>query len=105
MQARGSCRLQAREAHRRRLDRIRCIPGKERPDVEAAGLSLTGEIGILVADPDRSTLWVCEVKDLSVAFSPSTMKTRASRFLKPGAYIDQLLRNACDVQTNPAGWA
>jgi hypothetical protein len=68
-------------------------------------MTLTGEIDVLVADPDRSRLRVCEVKDRAFAFSPSTVGTHASRFLKHGRHIDQLLRNAREVGTDKAGWA
>lgn len=89
------------------LDQLH-LPAKiniERHQAEAAGLQLEGEIDALAADPDRSRLWVCEVKDPTVAVSPSTMASRVSRFLKPSGHVSQLLRNVRDVEASPAAWA
>lgn len=72
---------------------------------KAAGLHLSGEIDALAADPARSRLWVCEVKDPAIAVSPSTIAAHVARFLKPGGHVSHLLRNTRDVAANPAGWA
>jgi hypothetical protein len=55
------------------------------------GLNLTGEIDALAADPGRSRLWVCEVKDVSVTASPRTLASRIRKFTEPGGYNTQLL--------------
>lgn len=70
-----------------------------------AGLQLTGEIDALAADPVRSRLWVCEVKDPSVTVSPSTVAVRVRRFLRPDGHVSHLLRSSDEVQISPAGWA
>ena len=72
---------------------------------QAAGLHLGGEIDALAADPDRSRLWVCEVKDPAIAVSPSTIAAHVSRFLKPGGHVSHLLRNTQAIKADPARWA
>jgi hypothetical protein len=71
----------------------------------AAGLHVTGEVDALAADPERSRLWVCEVKDQSASVSPSRMASLATQFLKPGGYIDRLVQKADDISADSAGWA
>jgi hypothetical protein len=63
------------------------------------------EIDALAADPHRDRLWVCEVKDPSIAVSPSAVAIRAALFLKPRGYVSRLLRNTRDVQADPTSWA
>jgi hypothetical protein len=69
------------------------------------GLIIAGEIDVLAADPDRSRLWVCEVKDSTAAFSPLTMATRIARYTEPDGYLTKLLRKLHDVRANPAAAA
>ncbi|MDA8289133.1 MAG: hypothetical protein M0014_11925 [Actinomycetota bacterium] len=68
----------------------------------ALGLELPGEIDLLVADPSRGRLWVCEVKDVYAAVSPATMRRRLDKFLdaKDG-HVAQLSRSARAVAGNP----
>jgi hypothetical protein len=67
----------------------------------ALGLELPGEIDLLVADPSRGRLWVCEVKDVYAAVSPATMRRRLDKFLdaKDG-HVAQLARSARAVAGN-----
>ena len=65
---------------------------------ERAGVRLRGEIDLLVADPIRRRIWVCEVKDLSAAFSPSTLARRVHKFVRQHGYVDRLLRATTDVR-------
>jgi hypothetical protein len=69
------------------------------------GLRLTGEVDALAADPERSRLWVCEVKDVSAAASPRTLADRVRKFTDNGGYINQLLRSHSEVKANPAAAA
>ena len=68
----------------------------------ALGLELPGEIDLLVADPGRGRLWVCEVKDVYAAVSPVTMRRPLEKFLdaKDG-HVAQLSRSARAVAGNP----
>jgi hypothetical protein len=69
------------------------------------GLRLTGEIDALAAAPQRSRLWVCEVKDVSLTVSPRTIASRVAEFTEPDGYISKLLRSAREVRANPAAAA
>lgn len=69
-------------------------------EAERGGLKIPGEIDLLVADSSRCRLWVCEVKDLSFAVSPSTLANRVGKFLAPKGYVSQLTRAADAVQAN-----
>lgn len=69
------------------------------------GLMLTGEVDLLVADSDRSRLWVCEVKDLAFAVSPTTLASRVQKFLGRNGYVAQLTRAAGEVLANPVAAA
>lgn len=78
------------------------LPYKENIlEKEAAqfGLALPGEVDLLVADPSLSRLWVCEIKDISTAFSPSTIKGRIDKFYSKG-YIEKLLARTAVVADN-----
>ncbi len=68
----------------------------------ALGLELPGEIDLLVADPSRGRLWVCEAKDVYAAVSPATIRRRLDKFLdaKDG-HVAQLTRSARAVAGNP----
>jgi hypothetical protein len=64
-------------------------------EATAAGIAgLTGEIDLLIADPDNSRLWVCEAKNPYPAFSSRTIAKHIERFTKKGGYIDKLLGKA-----------
>jgi len=67
---------------------------KQRVDpAEAAryGIRLPGEVDVMAADAKRRKLWICEVKDLSPAASPSTVSVRLEKYLAPDGYVDQLV--------------
>jgi hypothetical protein len=66
-----------------------------------SGLMLTGEIDALAADPERSRLWVCEVKDVSIAASPRTVADRVRKFTDPAGYTSKLLRSLSEIQASP----
>jgi hypothetical protein len=68
-------------------------------------LVIAGEIDVLVADVDRSRLWVCEVKDLSAAFSPRTIANRVAKYTEPDGYLSKLLTKLNTVRANPAAAA
>lgn len=70
-----------------------------------SSLRITGEIDALAADPARSRLWVCEVKDVSVAASPRTVADRVRKFTEPDGYNSQLLRSLSEVQATPGAAA
>jgi hypothetical protein len=59
---------------------------------EPSGLRLTGEVDALAGDPERSRLWVCEVKDVSATASPRTVADRVRKFTAPAG-----------IQLRPAG--
>lgn len=63
------------------------------------GLVIPGEIDLLVADPVHYRLWVCEVKDISIAFSPSTIRTGIDKFYNKD-YVIKLLKKAEAVKNN-----
>lgn len=44
------------------------------------GLTIPGEIDLIVADLERSRIWVCEVKDVHSSFSASRMQRRVEKF-------------------------
>jgi len=90
-----------REAHRI-AEGLR-LPHKRNIQVNLAatfGLQIPGEIDLLVADPRQSRLWVCEVKDVSAAFSPRTVRTRIDKFLNGEDYVEKLLARASAVRNN-----
>jgi hypothetical protein len=68
-------------------------------DAALAGIrGLTGEIDLLVADSVNRRLWVCEVKDPFMAFSPGTVKRRMVKFTRPKGYIAGLLTKAAVIE-------
>lgn len=69
------------------------------------GFRLPGEIDLLIVDAARSRLWVCEVKDVSAAFSPRTIRGRIDKFLNDEDYIDKLLERAKAIESDPAAAA
>lgn len=70
-----------------------------------SGLRLTGEIDALAADPGRSRLWVCEVKDVSAAASPRTVADRVRKYTERDGYVSQLLRSLGEVRASPGAAA
>jgi hypothetical protein len=84
---------------------VPCRGNIERHHAAPYGLRLTGEIDVIVADPERSRLWVCEVKDVSLTVSPRTLASRVAKFTGPHGYISQVLRSASDIRANPAAAA
>jgi hypothetical protein len=70
-------------------------------EAAAAGITgLTGEIDLLIADPDNSRLWVCEAKNPYLAFSSRTIAKHIERFTKKDGYIDKLLGKAETIATH-----
>jgi hypothetical protein len=65
-----------------------------------AGLTLGGEIDLLVADGDLGRIWVCEVKDPTSGFSASTIRKRIQRFKGDGGHEAQLKARTSDVQAD-----
>lgn len=65
------------------------------------GLTLPGEVDLLVADPSRGRIWVCEVKDVSSTYSPSTLRHRLDKFLYDKDYIGKLVNRVEAVAANP----
>ena len=70
-------------------------------EAERAGVTIPGEIDLLVADSERSRIWVCEVKDVSAAFSPRTIRKRVDKFLDDEHYVEKLLDRSRAIQKNP----
>lgn len=70
-------------------------------DAAALGLQLPGELDLLIADPARSRIWVCEVKDVSAAFSPRTIRNRIDKFTDDDGYVNDLLAREVAVRNNP----
>jgi hypothetical protein len=46
------------------------------------GLSIPGEVDLIVADLASSRIWVCEIKDVHSSFSASRMQRRVEKFTK-----------------------
>ena len=70
-----------------------------------AGLQLPGELDLLVADPVRGRLWVCEVKDVYAAVSQRTPRSRIDKFQNPrNGHVGQLTRlvQAVSARTDAA---
>jgi len=66
-----------------------------------AGLRLPGELDLLVADPLRGRLWVCEVKDVYAAVSQHTLRSRIDKFQSPrDGHAGQLTRLVQAVSAN-----
>lgn len=71
------------------------------PHIAAAGLQLPGELDLLVADPVRGRLWVCEVKDVYGAVSQRTLRSRIDKFQNPrDGHVGQLTRLVQAVSAN-----
>ena len=67
----------------------------------AAGLQLPGELDLLVADPVRGRLWVCEVKDVYAAVSQHTLRSRIDKFQNSrDGHVGQLTRLVQAVSAN-----
>jgi hypothetical protein len=101
---------QNRELERQVLETLNGLSVPYRGNIEphqAAphGLQLTGEIDALAADVQRSRLWVCEVKDVSLAASPRTLADRVRKFTEPNGYVNKLLRSLAQVQASRAAAA
>ena len=65
------------------------------------GLHLPGEVDLMIADADRSRIWVCEVKDVSAGFSPQTIRSRIGKFLDDGDYIGKLVARTTAIEESP----
>ncbi|MHB8322944.1 MAG: hypothetical protein ACYDHB_00755 [Candidatus Dormibacteria bacterium] len=72
-----------------------------RPEVaRGVGLELPGEIDLLIVDPQRHRIWVCEVKDLAVSVSSRMIHQRLTRFFAQDGYIFKLTGKAAAVEAN-----
>lgn len=61
-----------------------------------------GEIDILIADPNTSRLWVCEVKDLATPYSVATMRDHIRKFTHGRKrFIPKLLDKVEQIQQHP----
>lgn len=74
-------------------------------EARSSGLLLPGEVDLLVADPAQGRLWVCEVKDVSMAVSPSTIGTRLVGFLGRKGYVAKLIRKTIAIHEQSAAAA
>jgi hypothetical protein len=71
---------------------------------KAAGLTIGGEIDLLVADPTRQRIWVCEVKDLYTAVSPQTIQRRIDKYINSrDGFVKRLLTRQREVAENTSG--
>ena len=86
-------------------NRKRIRPNKAR----SIGLEhLSGEIDEILADPQRNTIWVLEVKDPQEAFSPRQLSNGIDDFTGTAAregYVSKLLRKVNDVSVDPVAVA
>jgi hypothetical protein len=74
---------------------------------EGQALELTGELDLLIVDPERTRIWVCEVKDSSFASSPRMIRERMDRFWATAGYLNRLGRLHQAVEGHRsivAGW-
>jgi hypothetical protein len=74
-------------------------------EADSFGLKIQGEIDLLVGDWIRGRIWVCEVKDVSFAFSPGTIRKRVNKFLTDDHYIENLLLRFRAISDNIASTA
>jgi hypothetical protein len=71
---------------------------------KAAGLTIGGEIDLLVADPTRQRIWVCEVKDIYTAVSPQTIQRRIDKYTNSRhGFVRRLLTRQREVAGNISG--
>ena len=70
----------------------------------AAGVTIGGEIDLLVADTTRQRIWVCEVKDLYTAVSPQTIQRRIDKYTNSrDGFVKRLLTRQREVVENTSG--
>ncbi len=71
---------------------------------KATGLTIAGEIDVLVADPAHERIWVCEVKDIYTAVSPQTIQHRIDKYTNSRrGFIRRLLMRQREVAGNTSG--
>jgi hypothetical protein len=71
---------------------------------KAAGLTIGGEIDLLVADPAHERIWVCEVKDIYTAVSPQTIQRRIDKYTNSRhGFVRRLLTRRREVAGNTSG--
>jgi hypothetical protein len=71
---------------------------------KAAGLTIGGEIDLLIADPAHERIWVCEVKDIYTAISPQTIQRRIDKYTDSRrGFIRRLLMRQREVAGNISG--
>ena len=64
---------------------------------------IAGEIDLLIADPGRRRIWVCEVKDIYTAASPETIQRRIAKFTHPrDGFVQRLLTRRDKIAENLA---
>ena len=70
---------------------------------KAAGLTIAGEVDLLIADPVHRRIWVCEVKDLYTAVSPQTIQRRIDKYANVrDGFAKRLLTRQHEVSENPS---
>ena len=65
--------------------------------------SLYGEIDLLSVDPERSRIWVIEVKDPHSPFSMVRVRRSFEQFHDSDGHVDKLLRKVEDIKRNATG--
>jgi hypothetical protein len=71
---------------------------------KSVGLTIGGEIDLLVADPFHKRIWVCEVKDIYTAVSPETIQRRIDKFAGArDGFVQRLLTRQRQVADNTSG--
>lgn len=71
---------------------------------KAAGLTIAGEIDLLLADPTRQRIWVCEVKDIYTAVSPQTIQRRIDKYTSSRhGFVRRLLMRQREVADDTSG--
>lgn len=87
------------------------------PELEALGLTvlpgvkphkrhkfgitnLSGEVDLICIDPQRSAIWVVEVKDPYGAYSARLMRRIVSDFHADGGYVDKLLNKCNEISVD-----
>jgi hypothetical protein len=67
-------------------------------DAAEFGLTLNGEIDLLVGDLVNRRVWICEVKDLTPGFSAASLRLRIKRFAGRDGFIDHLIARKLEVE-------
>jgi hypothetical protein len=76
--------------------RANVLPEEAKP----FGIDLPGEIDLLIADVTARRIWVCEVKDVSPAFSPRALDKTIRRFREDDLYLEKLSLKVRAIQNH-----